>query len=359
MRLPRDLSKRLAVIGLSLALAACGRGGNDLAELGSPSDPLAGEAFGPSADYPVVLGDPFTVDGQVFTPFDTMNYDEVGYAAFDESVTVGVSASHKTLPLPSYVEVTALDTGRTTLVRVERRGPMTGSRLLALSPAASAQLGIAEGAPVRVRRVNPPEDERAMLRAGASAPERMDTPSSLLAVLKRKLPGSGSTSLAVAAPVKELGGVAVAAIAEPASIAPAPSRAAVEPSTAQRFDSSMSQNRAAVKAYPLPPLAGAPRVQSPASVRAAAPDPASTSAPARVAAANPAPRDGAFVVQAAAFSQQANARRAADAVGGFVEKSGQLYRVRIGPFASRGQAEAALAKARAAGYSDARVYPTG
>lgn len=359
MRLPRDLSRRLAVIGLSLALVACGRGGNDLAELGSASAPAAGDAFGPAADYPVVLGDSFTVDGEVFTPVDTMNYDEVGYAAFDKNGAVGVSASHKTLPLPSYVEVTALDTGRTTLVRVERRGPMTGSRLLALSPAASAQLGIAEGAPIRVRRVNPPEDDRAMLRSGTSAPGRMDTPASLLAVLKRKLPGNGSTSLAVAAPVTELGGVAVGAIAEPASTAPAPPRAAVEPSTAQRFDTAMSQNRSVVKAYPLPPLPGAPRVQSPASVRAAAPETTSPPAAARVAAVNPSPRDGAFVVQAAAFSQQANARRAADAVGGFVEKSGTLYRVRIGPFASRGQAEAALAKARAAGYSDARVYPTG
>ncbi|MCR2833816.1 SPOR domain-containing protein [Parerythrobacter lacustris] len=359
MRLPRDPYSRLAVIGLSLALVACGRGGNDLAELGSASTSVAGEAFGPAADYPVVLGDPYTVDGQVFTPFDTMNYDEVGYAAYDANGADGITASHKTLPLPSYVEVTALDTGRTTLVRVERRGPMTGSRLLALSPAASAQLGIAEGAPIRVRRVNPPEDDRAMLRAGAAAPERMETPASLLAVLKRKLPGNGSTSLAVAPPATNAGAVAVGAIAQPAAIEPAPSRVAVAPSTAQRFDATMSQSRSAVKAYPLPPLSGVSRVQSPASVRAAAPETVSPQAPARVAAVNPASRDGAFVVQAAAFSQQANARRAADAVGGFVEKSGSLYRVRIGPFASRGQAEAALAKARAAGYSDARVYPTG
>ncbi len=359
MRLPRDLSRRLAVIGLSLALVACGRGGNDLAELGSASNPLAGEAFGPAADYPVVVGEPFTIDGQVFTPFDTMNYDEVGYAAFDTNGAAGISASHKTLPLPSYVEVTALDTGRTTLVRVERRGPMTGSRLLALSPAASAQLGVAEGAPIRVRRVNPPENERAMLRTGTSAPERMNTPASLLAVLKRKLSGNGSTSLAVAAPGNALGGAAVEAIAQPVSIAPPPSRVAVASSTAERFDSTFNQDRSVVKAYPLPPLPGAPRVQSPASARAAVPETASIPAPARVAARNPSPTDGAFVVQAAAFSQQANARRAADAVGGFVEKSGQLYRVRIGPFASRGQAEAALAKARAAGYSDARVYPTG
>lgn len=357
MRLPRDLSRRLAVVALSIALVACGRGGNDFA-MGSASLPASGAvenaAFGPEADYPVVLGEPFTVDGQLFTPFDTMNYDEVGYAALDTDGGTGISASHKTLPLPSYVEVTALDTGRTTLVRVERRGPMTGSRLLALSPAASAQLGLGEGAPIRVRRVNPPEDDRVMLRSGAAAPERMETPASLLAVLKRKLPGNGSANLAAAParPVPQTAGVAITA---PVNSVQAPANVAVTPSTARSFDAALGKERSAVKTYPLPPLSGTARVQAPSTVRAAVVAPAAP----QPAATTPVDRDGAFVVQAAAFSQQANARRAADAVGGFVEKSGQLYRVRIGPFASRGQAEAALAKARAAGYNDARVYPTG
>ena len=103
-----------------------------------------------------------------------------------------VAASHKTLPLPSYVEVTDLQSGRTALVRVETRGPMRNDRLLELTPAAARQLGIAAGAttPVRVRRVNPPEVDRAMLRAGNEAPLRMDTPKSLLTVLLRKLDDS-------------------------------------------------------------------------------------------------------------------------------------------------------------------------
>ena len=43
------------------------------------------------------------------------------------------------------------------------------------------------------------------------------------------------------------------------------------------------------------------------------------------------------------------------ATGGSVSPSGRFFRVRMGPFATRGQAEAALAKAKAAGYSDARI----
>jgi rare lipoprotein A len=69
--------------------------------------------------------------------------------------------------------------------------------------------------------------------------------------------------------------------------------------------------------------------------------------------------DGAFVVQAAAFSNEANAKRAANSLDGFVQKSGRFFRVRTGPFTNRGQAEAALAKVRAAGYSDARVFTSG
>ena len=42
-------------------------------------------------------------------------------------------------------------------------------------------------------------------------------------------------------------------------------------------------------------------------------------------------------------------------VGGAVSPVGQLYRVRIGGFGSAAAASAALAKARSAGYSEARI----
>jgi rare lipoprotein A len=61
------------------------------------------------------------------------------------------------------------------------------------------------------------------------------------------------------------------------------------------------------------------------------------------------------VIQAGAFANRANAERAAKQLGGFISASGRLFRVRTGPFATRGRADAALAKVRAAGYSDARV----
>lgn len=75
---------------------------------------------------------------------------------FDMNV---VSAAHRTLPLPSWVEVTNLANGRSLLVRVNDRGPFhdPDRRIIDLSYAAAVQLGIDRSgtAPVRVRAVEP------------------------------------------------------------------------------------------------------------------------------------------------------------------------------------------------------------
>ena len=151
MRSP--VERRSAVLRCAVALSA-------IAFAASPAsarhaEPLtpAPQANGPLADYPVVIGAAYSVRGTQFVPEDTMNYDQVGYIAADRAGGAGISGSHHTLPLPSYVEVTSLATGKTILVRLERRGPMDGTDLVALSPGALAQLGAAPGTPVRVRRV--------------------------------------------------------------------------------------------------------------------------------------------------------------------------------------------------------------
>ncbi|HTM94373.1 MAG TPA: SPOR domain-containing protein, partial [Croceibacterium sp.] len=69
--------------------------------------------------------------------------------------------------------------------------------------------------------------------------------------------------------------------------------------------------------------------------------------------------NGAYVVQAGAFSTADRANKVASAVGGSISRSGKLFRVRTGPFGSRAQAEASLAKVKAAGYSDARIFTNG
>lgn len=52
-----------------------------------------------------------------------------------------LSAAHRSLPLPTYVRVTNLDNDRSTIVRVNDRGPFHGDRLIDLSYAAARVLG--------------------------------------------------------------------------------------------------------------------------------------------------------------------------------------------------------------------------
>lgn len=320
------------------ALILLGAGGAHAADRRQPPPDLP--VTGPAADYPVVVGEPFTIGNTVWTPVDQLNYDAVGQAIVGEGS--GVTGAHKTLPLPSYVEVTALDSGRTILVRIERRGPMSNDALVQLSPDASAQLGLAPGGgPVRVRRVNPPEQERALLRNGGRAPDRMATPEGLLKVLRRKLVDQSPLVPPVALPAKPtLPSSPSAASDAPAVTKPA---AKTKPAPAQP---------AAAK----PPLAAAPAPAKPSLEPAAkpAPRPAAASIPARPATGSTAARN-AFVVQVAAFSSEASARKVAGQLGGSVSQAGKFWRVRLGGYSNRAQAAAALEKAKGAGYRDARI----
>lgn len=97
-----------------------------------------------------------------------------------------MTAAHKTLPLPSYVEVTNLDNNKKVVVRVNDRGPFHEGRIIDLSYVAAIKLGYqGKGvAPVKIRVVqagesfsgnNKPEVKKSvgtiMLQAGAFASE--------------------------------------------------------------------------------------------------------------------------------------------------------------------------------------------
>lgn len=53
-----------------------------------------------------------------------------------------MTAAHKTLPLPSYVQVTNLENNKSVIVRVNDRGPFHENRIIDLSYAAASKLGI-------------------------------------------------------------------------------------------------------------------------------------------------------------------------------------------------------------------------
>jgi len=150
---------------------------------------------------PVRIGPPYQVRGVTYTPVAQPDYDMLGYASWYGSesgnkVANGerfrpnwITGAHTTLPLPSYVEVTALDTGRRILLRVNDRGPFsTAARIVDLSRGAAELLGVrAKGkAAVRVRVAEPSERDRAALRKGKAAQELTPLPPAVLASLRAR-----------------------------------------------------------------------------------------------------------------------------------------------------------------------------
>jgi rare lipoprotein A len=121
----------------------------------------------------VKIGKPYQVFGRTHVPRDDRGYQETGIASwygpnFHARPTANgeiynqddLTAAHRTLPMPSWVEVTNLDNGRQLTVRINDRGPFVGDRIIDLSRRSAQLLGV-DGpglARVRVRRVYPPED---------------------------------------------------------------------------------------------------------------------------------------------------------------------------------------------------------
>lgn len=79
-----------------------------------------------------------------------------------------MTAAHKTLPIPVYVEVTNHDNGRKAIVKVNDRGPFHEGRIIDLSYAAATKLGVAQAgtANVSIRVVTTKQDENRQRSAG-------------------------------------------------------------------------------------------------------------------------------------------------------------------------------------------------
>lgn len=138
-----------------------------------------------SPDSRVKIGQPYLVLGHWYTPADDRSYDVTGIASwygpgFHALATASgerydqdaISAAHKTLPLPCYVEVSNLDNGRTLVVRVNDRGPFVDGRIIDLSRRSAQLLGVDRPgtAHVRVRRVFPDQTVVASLQPPPAPP---------------------------------------------------------------------------------------------------------------------------------------------------------------------------------------------
>ncbi len=109
---------------------------------------------------------PYTVQGKTYHPMRTaVGYKAVGvaswYGAEAGNLTAmgarfqaqGLTAAHKTLPLPSKVRVTNLRNGRSVDVIVNDRGPFKSNRLIDLSHGAAKKIGLDKQGLSKVRVV--------------------------------------------------------------------------------------------------------------------------------------------------------------------------------------------------------------
>jgi rare lipoprotein A len=151
--------KQFILLCLILALAGCGSVGShkDSAPQRKPdvaNIPDAVPKHEPRSKY----GNPahYEVFGKrYYTLTSSHGYSEKGIASWygtkfhgrrtssgEKYDMYAMTAAHKTLPLPTYVQVTNLENGRKIVVKVNDRGPFHGNRLIDLSYSAATKLGI-------------------------------------------------------------------------------------------------------------------------------------------------------------------------------------------------------------------------
>jgi len=162
---------RMAVISLVALLSGCGHfGAREIAPVAAP-DPVPlvkQQAPGPrSGAEPLSrYGNPefYEVMGVRYVPLKSADgYVEQGIASwygpdFHGELTstretydmYQMSAAHKTLPLPTWVEVTNLENGRKVRLRVNDRGPFKDERIIDLSYAAALKLDVVRNGTARV-----------------------------------------------------------------------------------------------------------------------------------------------------------------------------------------------------------------
>ena len=298
------------------------------------------------------IGKPYQVAGIWYTPREEPGYDRVGSASWYGELFHGrrtangeiydmdrLSAAHPTLPLPVYARVTNLNNGRTIVVRINDRGPYANDRIIDLSRRSAELLGFRNygTATVRVKYLG---------RAPLSGDDSYE---------RKYLASQSWVQFAAKGKSPEL---AVSSIAEQGSLP------AENPENLALPWRAAASSGAAVPSDPAP--ADGWRTTTP-TAEPAAPQTTGSIPPQITGSIRPsakiaAPADG-ILIQAGSFKSKDNADRARTVLSAIAPVDvaqltigGNVYFcVRVGPFAARLEAEAALAKVAAAGYRGAKV----
>jgi rare lipoprotein A len=273
---------------------------------GCASHPPSSSAGNGSGLYKV--GQPYQIDGTWYYPAEDFSYDETGIASWYGADFHGkntangevfdlneLTAAHRTLPLPSVVQVTNLDNGRLIKLRVNDRGPYARGRIIDVSRHAAQLLGF-EGSGT------------AKVRVQILVPESIQ-----VASLARRNGGDDKPETLQALPV--------AAVTTQSLPPPPPSP------------------RIAANAGPAPP----PPVPEPVTL-------------APVASSQIFIQAGAFALAVNALKVKSRLDRlGAVKVQGVKVKGVDVYRVRLGPIASVDEADRLLDRVVASGLAEARI----
>lgn len=173
----RPLISLAGLLALLTMLQACSN--SPVSSPGRDSGPRQAKDFShmpdavPRHEEQTRAGNPptYVVNGKRYTLLpNNKGYVERGYASWYGKKFHGrktsngevydmyaMTAAHKTLRIPAYVQVTNLDNGRKLVVRVNDRGPFHSDRIIDLSYAAASRLGFVDDgvARVEVRVVEP------------------------------------------------------------------------------------------------------------------------------------------------------------------------------------------------------------
>lgn len=288
------------------------------------------------------IGSPYLIGGQEYYPQESFSYSETGIASwygpgfhgkktangelFDSSE---LTAAHRTLQMPSLVRVTNLDNGRAVVVRVNDRGPYSKGRIIDVSKKASELLGFKNNGTAKVRVEVLPAESR---RIAADAKAGIDTRGYEVALNGNPPPTKPG---------------------QPVTLYPTPTAVSVQTTTSD--DTMGAAKIASVEAVQLPPSRLQPVEGHISPDGRFLPDPVVTK--------QPVPGNSNVYIQAGAFSDSANAQRLSDRLKAYgtakvypANVGGKsFYRVRLGPYSSVDQADAALGQMTGQGIPNAKI----
>ncbi|WP_333902122.1 endolytic peptidoglycan transglycosylase RlpA [Enterobacter wuhouensis] len=276
-------------------------------------DPSRFSQAGFAAIYDAEPGSNLTASGEAFDPTQ-------------------LTAAHPTLPIPSYARITNLANGRMIVVKINDRGPYGNDRVISLSRASADRLNTSNNTKVRIDPIIVAQD------GSLSGP---GTACTTVAKQTYALPDR---------PNLDGGMGSVSSPAEPAQ--PGGEIRPISNDTLQSDDSTGAPvNSSGFLGAPTTLASGVLEGSEPTPAPVATPvtQPAPVTAPATAQSAPasaPATSAGGFVVQVGAVSDRARAQQYQQRltqqfdVPGRVEQNGAVWRIQMGPFASKSQAVA-------------------